>query len=113
MMNTTDSGQGHYVSRFAQPWFNWPPLWRLLQADVGAIIVIIDQQFTPQPPEILLIDGNDVAEQVAATSPDPAARNSVLLRAARAWANGLYSAHLEKFQRLAAEFSVRSSRACR
>ena len=79
MMKTAHSRQGQNVARLVRACFNRPSRrCRLLQSDVRAVFVIVGQIITPKPPEMLLVQWDDVIEYFAARTSDPALGDSVL-----------------------------------
>src|SRR5580693_2653249 len=78
MMKTAHPRQGQNVARLVRACFNRPSRGcRLLQSDVRAVFVIVGQIITPKPPEMLLVQWDDVIEYFAARTPDPALGDSV------------------------------------
>ena len=89
MMKTADSRQGQNVACLVRECFNRPSCrCRLLQSDVRAVFVIIGQIIMPKPPEMLLVEGDDVIEHFAARTSDPALSDSVLPGASSSGAMG-------------------------
>src|SRR5215469_12579210 len=62
--------------------------------------------FTPQSPEVLIVQRDYVIKHFAAKTADPALRHSVLPRAPNAGANGFHGTGLQKLDHMPAEFGV-------
>ena len=106
-MKTADSRQGQSVARVVRACFNGPSCRRcLLQGDVRAVFVIVGQIFTPKPPEMLVVQWDDVIEHFAASTADPALSNSVLPGAQSSRANRSNATCLQELENIAAEFGV-------
>src|SRR6266481_8095219 len=89
MMKAAHSRQGQNVARLVRACLNRPSRrCRLLQSDVRAVFVIVGQIITPKPPEMLLVQWDDVIEYFAARTSDPALGDSVLPGASSTGANG-------------------------
>jgi hypothetical protein len=69
------------------------------------LVVIVDV-FTPQSPEVSIVQRDDVIEHFAASAADPAFRHSVLPRAPNTRANRFQGARLQKLEDIAAELGV-------
>ena len=114
MMKTADTRQGLDFARPVRASLNPPPCRRcLLQPDVGSVGVIVGQILAPQPAQMLLIEGNDVVECLAANISDPTLRDSVLPRAPNTRTNRLDAAGLEKLAYIATNLASRSNRTYR
>ena len=61
------------------------------QAKMSSVVMIIRNELGQQPPEMALLQGDDVVEQLAPATAHPALRNSVL---PRAWEGSLDAAML-------------------
>ena len=89
MMKTADARQGQSAVRLVRAGFSGPSCRRrLFQSDVRAIFVIVGQIFTPKPPEMLLVQGDDVIKHFAVRTADPARCDSILPGASSTGANG-------------------------
>jgi hypothetical protein len=107
MMKTADARQGLDSAGRVRARLNRTFRRRcLFQSDVGSVIVIIGQILTPQSSQMLLIEGNDMIKYLAASTADPALRDSVLPRAPNTRANRLDAACLEEFPYIPAELGV-------
>jgi len=107
MMKTADAREGPRLAWFGRAWLNRPARWRrLLQAEVRAVFLVIGDIFTPQSPEVLIVQRDYVIKHFAAITADPALRHSVLPRAPNGGANGFHGTGLEKRDHIAAELGV-------
>src|SRR5271167_505143 len=107
MMKTADSRRGQNVARLSWACFKGPSCRRrLLQSDVGAVFVIVGQILTPKPPEMLLVQGDDVIEQFASSTADPALSDPVLPGAPSSRAHGSNATCLQELENLVTEFGV-------
>ncbi len=78
MMKTADARQGPRLAWFGRAWLNRPARRRrLLQADVRAVFLVIGDIFTPQSPEVLMVQRDYVIKHFTANTADPALRHSV------------------------------------
>ena len=73
---------------------------------MGSVLVVIGDIFTPQSPQVLIVQGDYVIKHFAANTADPALRHSVLPRAPNAGANGFHGTGLQKLDHRPAEFGV-------
>lgn len=71
-----------------------------------SVFVVVGDVFTPQSPEMLIVQRDDVIEYFAANTADPALRHSVLPRAAHTGAQGFHGTRLQKLQNIPAELGV-------
>ena len=71
-----------------------------------SVFVVIGDIFTPQSPEVLIVQWDYVIELFAGNTADPALRRSVLPRAPITGANGFHGASLQKLDNIAAELGV-------
>jgi hypothetical protein len=72
MMKTTDAAQGHRLACFG--WVVLKPAARrsrLLQTDVRSVCVVVGDVFTPQSPEVLIVQRDYVIEHFAANCHSP------------------------------------------
>ena len=107
MMKTAHSRQGQNVARLVRACFNRPSRrCRLLQSDVRAVFVIVGQIITPKPPEMLLVQWDDVIEYFAARAPDPALGDSVLPGASSTGSNGSNATGFQELENIATEFAI-------
>lgn len=107
MMKTAVSRQGQNVARPVRACFNRPFCrCRLLQSDVRAVFVIVGQIITPKPPEMPLVQWDDVIEYFAARAPDPALSDSVLPGASSTGANGANATGPQELENIATEFAI-------
>lgn len=107
MMKTADSRQSQNVARLVRACFNRPPCrCRLLHSDVRVVFVIVGQIVTPKPPEMLLVQRDDVIEYFAACTADPALCDSVLPGASSNGANGANATGFQELENIAAEFAI-------
>lgn len=107
MMKTADARQGPRLAWFGRAWLNRPARRRcLLQPDVRSVFVVIGDIFTPQSPEVLIVQRDHVIKHFAANTADPALRHAVLPRAPNAGANGFQGTGLEKLDNIAPELGV-------
>ena len=82
MMKTADARQGPRLAWFGRAWLNRPDRRRrLLQADVRSVFLVIGDIFTPQSPEVLIVQRDYVIKHFAANTADPALRHSEIGRA--------------------------------
>src|SRR6266567_4056034 len=82
-------------------------MWRLLaQRVMSTVVVIVGQVFISKPIQVWLIQRDYVIGHLAATTSNPALRDSVLPRAPDARANGFNAARLQELDNIAAEFSI-------
>jgi hypothetical protein len=56
----------------------------LVQANVSSVLMVVGKVVTPKPPKMRFVQGNNVVEQFATRTTDPALRHSVLPGAANA-----------------------------
>ena len=71
-----------------------------------SVLVVIGDIFTPQSPEVLIVQRDYVIKHLAANTAHPALRHSVLPRAPNAGANGFQGAGRQKLDHRPAEFGV-------
>ena len=107
MMKPADARKSQDFTRGVRARLNWSVCRRrLLQSDVRSVIVVIGHVIPTQPSQMLLIEGNDVIEYLAANTADPALRDSVLPWAPDTRSKRLDAACLEEFPYLAAELGI-------
>ena len=73
---------------------------------MGSVFVVVGDVFTPQSPEVSLVQRDYVIEHFAANTSDPALCHSVLPRAPNADANWFHGTVLQKLENIAAELGV-------
>jgi hypothetical protein len=79
MMQAADAGHSHDVGGPAGPAFDSTERGRLLlQGIVKAIVVVIVEVISNQPPPMGFVQDDDVVQQFPATAPHPALRHTVL-----------------------------------
>jgi hypothetical protein len=106
-MKTADARQGPRLACFGLAWLNRPARRRrLLQADVRAVFLVTGDIFTPQSPDVLIIQRDYVIKHFTANTAHPVLLHSVLPRAPNAGANGFHGTGLEKLDHIAAEVGV-------
>src|SRR5580692_9988717 len=111
MMKTAHSRQGQNVARLVRACFNRPSRrCRLLQSDVRAVFVIVGQIITPKPPEMLLVQWDDVIEYFAARTSDPALGDSVLPGASSTGSNGSNATGFQELETSLPNLPSRSNR---
>ena len=77
-----------------------------VQPDVRAVFVIVGQIITPKPPEMLLVQWDDVIEYFAARTSDRALGDSVLPGASSTGANGSNATGFQELENIATEFAI-------
>jgi hypothetical protein len=78
----------------------------LIQRDVRSVFVIIRQILTPKPSEVLFVQRNDVIQQLAASTADPAFSDSILPRAPQTRSYRFNAARLQEAENLSTELCV-------
>ena len=73
---------------------------------MDSVLVLIGDIFTPQSPEVLIVQRDYVIKHFAANTAHPALRHSVLPRAPNAGANGFQGTGLQKLDNRPAELGV-------
>ena len=68
--------------------------------------MIVGQIITPKPPEMLLVQWDDVIEHFAARTPDPALSDSVLPGTSSTGANGSNATGFQELENIATEFAI-------
>ena len=107
MMKTADASQGQRSARFGRAWLNRPARrCRLFQAEVRSVCVVVGDVFTPESPEVLIVQRDYVIEYFAANTADPALRHSILPGAPNTGANRFEGTGLQKLHNIAAELRV-------
>ena len=104
MVNTADSRLRLDLARLGQTCLEHPTIrCALIQRDVRSVFVIIRQILTPKPSEVLFVQRDDVIQQLAASTADPAFSNSILPRAPQTRLYRFNAARLQQAERAAAE----------
>ena len=107
MVKTSDSRLREDFARFVQTCRNHPTgRCVLVQGDVRSILVIVRQILTTKPPDMLLVQRDDVIHQLTANTADPAFSNSVLPRAPETRSYRFDAASFQKPENLITELRV-------
>ena len=73
---------------------------------MGSVFVVVGDVFTPQSPEVSLVQRDYVIEHFAANTSDPALCHSILPRAPNTRANRFQGTRLQKLEDIAVKLGV-------
>jgi hypothetical protein len=107
MVQTAQPRTGEHDGVRCRPLLDWASVRRILvRGVVDAVLMIIAGITTNQPPETLLVQRANVAEDLAATTADPALRQTIVPRRLDACSLGLKACRLKERNHFSIEFRI-------
>ena len=107
MMKSAEPGTGGYGRKRRRPAFHWPSTWRVLcQRIMDPVIVVEGDVLANQASQMWFVPGDDVIEDLAATTADPALRSPVLPWRLHTGAHHLETGCLKEADDIGIEFRI-------
>ena len=79
MVQSTQARHRYHGRRRSRPLFHWPAVRRvLLQGVVNAVVVVVPHVFAHEPAKVWLVQRDDMVQDFAAGTSDPAFGGSIL-----------------------------------
>lgn len=106
-MQAAQARTGNHYSVRCRPLLDRASVWRILfQGVVNAVLVVVIHVIAEQAPEMLFVQRDHLVQDLAAATPHPSFRNTVLPRRLDARSLGLQTGSLQERHDVAVKFRV-------